>query len=528
LDSNGKEIPSQIIQYPSEFENVTTYRIFFVPTLPPVGYTTVYLKGVTDRSGDVSQCVILNSLTDPIVTLSNDNVSLTFEYVNGSYVSQNVTYSCPKEDKTCEIQTHRVSQGYYYYESDLDGVYILRTTAVAIPMKQNPTKSCVARGGIVQEFRQFFSENCSQIFRIYSSSSSSPSASVQINLPIELITYIRASVGQEIISRFDTSIESGNTLTTDSNGMWRVNRVLSQRWEDSSLPPPGASPGTLQAGMFYPAVYSTSLHDSTSSFYVILDRSFGVTSSYSGSIEAMIQRNTPTDDYRGVGPVTDTTPLVIRWLFGFEPAHSDISLSKVTTFQDVPHLRFVHNNPIFRCNVVLPNSSSDPAQNNQIFRTHYSFLKSPLPSPIHLFSLTPVSEQLSPILFRLHHIYEESQSLNPGNVTVDINNIFNAELVYPISKSTLTGIFTIAKLRIDGSRRLLETISPMDIATFSLGGLGSNRGENQKANIIYVLCVTAAFFLLAVVVVVWKWKTMKDENEKIFGSEETEGLVENS
>lgn len=90
------------------------------------------------------------------------------------------------------------------------------------------------------------------------------------------------NTGREIISRFDTDIESNGIFYTDSNGREMVQRRRNHRdtWNLTLLEP--------VSGNYYPVTTKIAIEDDTRRFALLTDRAQGGSSIDDGSIELMV------------------------------------------------------------------------------------------------------------------------------------------------------------------------------------------------------------------------------------------------
>lgn len=108
--------------------------------------------------------------------------------------------------------------------------------------------------------------------------------------------------GKEIVTRFNSPIESAGAFFTDSNAREFLKRKRNYRptWDLNVYQP--------VAGNYYPVNAAIFIEDTDSSaFSVVTDRTQGGTSLVDGSVELMVQRRTLVDDGRGVDePMNET------------------------------------------------------------------------------------------------------------------------------------------------------------------------------------------------------------------------------
>lgn len=119
-------------------------------------------------------------------------------------------------------------------------------------------------------------------------------------------------IGKEIITRFTTELESGDTFYTDSNGREIIKRRRDFRSDyNFTVEEP-------VAGNYHPVTSRISLRDEEQGlqFSLLNDRAQGGTSLKSGQVELMLHRKCLNDDAFGVGESLQETEfeqgLVVR------------------------------------------------------------------------------------------------------------------------------------------------------------------------------------------------------------------------
>ena len=103
-------------------------------------------------------------------------------------------------------------------------------------------------------------------------------------------------VGKEIIARFDTGIDSGDTFYTDSNGREFLERKVDYRptWDLDVFQP--------IAGNYYPVNAAIYVEDDKNSLTVLTDRTQGGASLESGQVE--VRAHARRGVFKGRGDVT--------------------------------------------------------------------------------------------------------------------------------------------------------------------------------------------------------------------------------
>jgi len=213
----------------------------------------------------------------------------------------------------------------------------------------------------------------------------------------------------EIVSSFETSIQSDVNLFTDTNGF-----DFQARKYNSSLP--------IQ-GNHFPSPWGAYIKDGTSQLSLIYERSHGTSSLRNGHIETMIHRNPDMSD--GFGPgLTDT----------------DVVFPAIRVLAGAPSAVSYHTNSHnFNYPPVIFTSSPTSSISNYVsnFETSGQFLAADFPRNLHLLSFRLLSG--NNFIIRLVHIFAiDEDSSFTGPVTVDIAKIFPMVKVVSVSETTIS------------------------------------------------------------------------------------------
>ena len=164
----------------------------------------------------------------------------------------------------------------------------------------------------MQEIRQVFAPWVSQVVRLYKNE---PYAEFEYTIgPIKDAAHPQH--GKEIISRFDTNLETKSVFYTDANGRETQKRTRNfhPTWHYEDTEP--------VAGNYYPVNSRAFIRDENSGvqFTVLTDRSLGGSSLRDGALEVMVHRRMLYDDGRGVNealdePGRDGLGLIVRGRF---------------------------------------------------------------------------------------------------------------------------------------------------------------------------------------------------------------------
>lgn len=123
---------------------------------------------------------------------------------------------------------------------------------------------------------QKFNEWISQVIRIYKNESSIEFEWLVGEIPVQ------DQVGREIVTRFDTDIQSNGVFFTDSNGREMLRRQRNHRdtWNVKLV--------EKISGNFYPVTTKIAIEDEQKRLAILTDRSQGGSSLFDGSIELMV------------------------------------------------------------------------------------------------------------------------------------------------------------------------------------------------------------------------------------------------
>ncbi|XP_030835227.1 lysosomal alpha-mannosidase [Strongylocentrotus purpuratus] len=478
MGPNGTTVSSQIQDVTASTKSVrrdrgsATKELIFMATIPPMGYTTYQVTApsmnMISRLGSIrhSRPATTINRVDGDVIISNEILSLSFDGITGLLKSMTNLGS-----NISNIMT----QSFYWYESSTgnnvsiqgSGAYIFR------PNKSDPYPLFdgtsvlvkVVKGDVVQEVQQQFTPWLSQVVRLYKGQSAAEFTWTVGPIPIG------DGLGKEIITRFDTNVQSGQMFYTDSNGRQMMKRVLYQR-ED--YPYVNSEP---VAGNYYPINSRIIINDTMSQFTVMTDRSQGGSSLSNGSVEIMIHRRILKDDNRGVGePLNETGQfgdgLMVRGTHTVFLATPKKAAYIQRTLGEELYMK-----PYFYVSTATGNQS--PVSS--------SFISQALPANVHLLTL----EQLKPnvLLLRLEHQFEigDDKAFSKP-VTVSLRDLFKPFGISDVEELSLSAnqvLKSVDRLqwKIEGSSTTTPqafkpipatapdfnvTLNPMDIRTFNV------------------------------------------------------------
>lgn len=457
---NLLDLESQVVE-----DVNSNLHLHFRVTLPPVGYSTVFIIQQPKLSNEKEP----NSpqIYNNTIIMENNFVSVTFELVNGKlpYVLKSVT------NKLTSVSTP-LSQQIMQYTSFGDGAYIFRPLgeAVALPFEEAYVDCKFSQGNVVQVLSQRYTNNVTQTFLLYNENEYPDQG-----LYFDVITSVQTPDNQEQIIRF--SMENVQTqLYTDSNGFEMIERPYQPvKFNDTSL-------YNRISGNYFPLVESSFVRGSNTQLTLFSKQAMGVSSLSNGSIEVMLNRNTLTDDDRGLGEnlnVTQAIVIPLRVLIA-NPNDSNNLRPKIAKLFNHPALKIVSKS-IFMPTNVASITRKDIEQAIGDFSSKYivnqRFVNA-LPSNVHLLSLQTrrnSSDESSFTVLRFHHIYEkcESPSFSVPAILYP-ESIFSKYTLSQVAEKTLS-LNDLIKNRMNFTR---VELAPGKIRTFTLLLWKENQGDN--------------------------------------------------
>lgn len=196
------------------------YTIYFEATVPALGFTTFFIQPHKKES------------SVPTVEIANADVVVENKFIKVTFNGEtNLLTSV--ENKVAGKKLN-IQQNFYYYNassfgdgqsSQASGAYIFRPNSsdpFPITKSNNPTIQ-VVRGNYVTEIRQTWSNWVFQVSRVYADSNFLETEGTFGPIPIS------DGLGKELITRFDTNLNTGNYYYTDANGLEYQERKTNYR-----------------------------------------------------------------------------------------------------------------------------------------------------------------------------------------------------------------------------------------------------------------------------------------------------------
>lgn len=315
------------------------------------------------------------------------------------------------------LQTNKklpISQSFYYYEGTpgyrierASGAYAFNPQFdMAFSLGENITYR-VFKGPLVEEVHQYYNRWISQVIRIYKGQ-----PYIEFDWVVGPIP-VNDHIGREIISRFDSNLQTNGTFYTDSNCRETLKRIRNyqENW-------PWNRTENI-AGNYYPVTSWISIQDEAQDLKltVFTDRSEGGSSITDGSIELMVHRRLLFDDGFGVNEALNEAGYNGRGLVVRGKHYLTLgTIGGITRFNKHFAKRIFHYPlPVF----IRQNSTAYSDRTFNEFRG----LKSSLPKNVHLLTLEKLSN--GEVLIRFEHFYEKDDDrLLSGKVTISLTKLF--------------------------------------------------------------------------------------------------------
>ena len=430
-DFAGNAVNYQVNQ---RFDGSGLYTLFFLVDLPPLGYRT-YLISPGVNTKFVGRVVSLKD--QQFQAVQNEHLSLEFNTTTGLLTSY-----LNKRTQT----TTTVSQTFYQYRSynlpQSSGAYIFRPTGAATIVTATPSLTILA-GPYVQQVHQVFrADVISQETFVFSGLSALDGGFAEVHSTIGPLSF-----DQEIVTLFQTSLQSGTSLLSDNNGF-----ELQARTNLPGGRPGDADAGARIAGNYYPAVSRAAIQDATmdQQFTVATQTTHGVASLASGELEIMLHRMCSRDDSRGMSEALDDRS---RYTAIFRFAVETVAEST----------RF-HQRSSKQLSFPPSVSFGNPLTLSQWVNPSHQFLTAALPENMFLLSFNARTGDASQVALRLFNSFEVGSHPTLAVPTnVNILGLFNGLVIADAEERTLTLLDVLATQPADLRS---VTINPIEIRTF--------------------------------------------------------------
>ena len=455
----------QLQKAQNQGQSTSSFEIIFNAELPPLGFVTYFINST--KSSPLKKLARAPAKKFHKVS---EEMSIENEFIKLSFSAGHLTSMI---DKITE-QTTVLNQAFYWYNASVDsnqpsGAYIFRPNESKPILILEGIKTVLFKGPLVQEVRQVISPFVSQVVRLCSGQQHAELEYTVGPIPVD------DGWGKEIITRFDTDINSNQLFYTDANGREMQERQLNHRdtWKLDVTEP--------VAGNYYPVNSRMYIKDAEKQLTILTDRSLGGSSLMNGSMEIMLHRRLLVDDKRGVGeplnePGVQGKGLIVRGKLCLTLASP---LSSAALHRELGERLLLE--PVL---AFAPNSLTFDQWTSRYVSMH-SGLKRELPSNVHLLTLETMKDSA---LIRVEHQYEvgeDAKLSEPVNISLaglfsdfdiesmtEMNLSANQELQdkQPLHWNIKTGKKEEKKKRKKVSARaptdMNVQLSPMQIRTF--------------------------------------------------------------
>ena len=304
-----KEVEGQIVTTTLETTRLrkafsaghSKYELIFQATAPSLGYSNYFIQKTSDKKSrrKIFKSKVRKARAADAIFIENDFLRMDFSPDTGRLIRM----SRKDEDLFLDID-----QQFFWYNGSqgnpesrqTSGAYIFRPNRTdPYPLtKGNKATIEIVKGPLVQEVRQTFGPFVSQIIRLYQHE-----AYAEFEYTVGPIP-VGDKLGKEIITRFDTKIQSNGKFYTDANGREIKERIRNHRdtWTLNVSEP--------VSGNYYPVNSRIFINDTKSQLTILNDRSQGGSSIKDGQVEVMLHRRLLVDDFLGVGEALNETGIL--------------------------------------------------------------------------------------------------------------------------------------------------------------------------------------------------------------------------
>ena len=369
--------------------------------------------------------------------IENEHLSLEFSNTTGL-----LTTFFNKRTQTATA----VSQTFWDYRSynlpQSSGAYIFRPTGSASQVSATTLTTTIS-GPFVQQVHQVFRAGViSQDVFVFNGLSALDGGFAEVHSTVGPLAF-----DQEVVTRFQTGLQSGSVFYSDNNGF-----ELQQRVNLPNGRPGDYDAGVQIAGNYYPAVSRAAIVDSQvdQQFTVATQTTHGVASLTNGQLEVMLHRKCSRDDSRGMSEALDD-------------ASRYTAIYRFTVDTTGESTRF-HQSSSKQLSFPSSISFGDPVSGSQWRATRVQFLANSLPENVFLLSLNARDGSADEVTLRLFNSFEAGSHPTLGQaVSVNLLSLFGSLTVTNVEERTLT---LLHSLPVQPSDLTNIVLNPVQIRTF--------------------------------------------------------------
>ncbi|XP_042526495.1 lysosomal alpha-mannosidase isoform X3 [Dipodomys spectabilis] len=418
-DPDGKTVPSAVVVLPGFYDQEEHSELLFAARVPALGFSIYSVARVSSRSPKARTKAVRPQISQgQVLVIKNEYIRATFNPDTGLLM---------KIENIDQKLVLPVDQGFFWYNASTgnkesrqaSGAYIFRPSQKRPMPVSRWARTRVVKTALVQEIHQNFSAWCSQVIRLYPGQ-----RHLELEWTVGPIPH-DDGWGKEVISRFDTRLNTKGRFYTDSNGREILERRRDYRptWKLNQTEP--------VAGNYYPVNSRIYITDGVTQLTVLTDRSQGGSSLQDGSLELMVHRRLLEDDSRGVGE-----PLLELGSGQVVRGRHLVLLDRVGGAA-AGH-RLLAEEVVLAPQIVLSSGHGTTYHPEAIPQTQYSGLHRELPPSVHLLTLARWGPET--VLLRLEHQFakgEDSCRNLSAPVTLDLQNLFSAFTIIRLQETTL-------------------------------------------------------------------------------------------
>ncbi|XP_021563703.1 LOW QUALITY PROTEIN: lysosomal alpha-mannosidase [Carlito syrichta] len=413
-DPNGRRVYSYVVMVPSSDRQMYHPELLFSASVPALGFSTYSVAQVSDQNPQAH----IPRPSPNVLAIENEYIRATFDPDTGLLKEIMIM------DQKFQLPVY---QNFFWYNASTgdkqsrqaSGAYIFRPNQPKPLPVSHWAQTRLVKTALVQEVHQNFSAWCSQVVRLYPG---------QRHLELEWTVGpipVGDGWGKEVISLFDTPLNTKGRFYTDSNGREILERRRDYRptWNLNQTEP--------VAGNYYPVNSRIYITDGNMQLTVLTDRSQGGSSLRDGSLELMVHRRLLKDDQRGV-----EEPLMEEGS-GARVRGRHLVLLDTVQAAAAGH-RLLAEKELLAPQVVLAGGSGSPYNLKAAPRTQFSGLSRELPPSVHLLTLARWGPKM--LLLRLEHQFaegEDSRYNMSSPVTLDLQDLFSTFTITHLQETTL-------------------------------------------------------------------------------------------
>lgn len=291
VESQIVPIPDEVLALPFRKSNAMYEIVFLATEVPPLGYKSYFIEPKkTLRDPEVLLVLDAEMQGDQPFEEVKEPTVIGNKYLNVSFDEAGMLKSIKGNGVDLPI-----TQNFFIYtaasgnnnsfKNRSSGAYIFRPNVKRAERVVQKAMLRVVRGSAVDEVHQRFNDWISQVVRVYKAERYVEFEWLVGEIPVG------DKIGREIVSRFDTNIRSGDVFFTDSNGREMLKRRRNHRetWHVELL--------EEVAGNYYPVTTKIAIEDKESRLAVLTDRAQGGSSLQNGSVELMVTRSPPKNEW---------------------------------------------------------------------------------------------------------------------------------------------------------------------------------------------------------------------------------------